>query len=320
MANGLDHLLDSAHRGVAPAELARTEPDALYGLSADDAKALDHALHVDSIRALAEHRFVAAARAVCDRADDVAFDRGPDAGWAALFASAPHATYAANPDDFRLDFGPAYYRGRLDGTARVLVVGQDPAANELLAHRVFVGASGQRVQGFLRRIGIHRDYVMVNTFLYPVYGQFVGSLRQLTRDPAILGFRNEVLDRVAEHDELEAIVTVGGAAADAVSRWPGAAGLAVVAITHPSARDTAALLANWNVGLGALRAAVAPETPGTIDDTTYGSKWTDADVTPIPRGDLPFGVPEWMGDGSHGDRARAADGTTDPKAIVWTAP
>ena len=29
--------------------------------------------------------------------------------------------------------------------ARVLVVGQDPSTNELLAHRIFVGRSGQRV-------------------------------------------------------------------------------------------------------------------------------------------------------------------------------
>jgi uracil-DNA glycosylase len=29
--------------------------------------------------------------------------------------------------DFRLEWGPVFHRGRLDGSARVLVIGQDPA-------------------------------------------------------------------------------------------------------------------------------------------------------------------------------------------------
>ena len=30
------------------------------------------------------------------------------------------------PDDFRLEWGPVFHRGRLDGHARIVVVGQDP--------------------------------------------------------------------------------------------------------------------------------------------------------------------------------------------------
>jgi hypothetical protein len=34
------------------------------------------------------------------------------------------------PQDFRVEWDPIFHRGRLDGTARALVIGQDPAAAE----------------------------------------------------------------------------------------------------------------------------------------------------------------------------------------------
>jgi hypothetical protein len=69
-------------------------------------------------------------------------------------------------EDFRVEWGPIFHRGRLDGTARVLVLGQDPATHETITRRILVGEAGQRVQGLLARIGITTNYVMVNAFLY----------------------------------------------------------------------------------------------------------------------------------------------------------
>src|ERR687889_1757315 len=82
-----------------------------------------------------------------------------------LVESAPGAE-AYPPDAFRLEWGPIFHRGRLDGSARVLVIGQDPAAHEAIARRILVGEAGQRAQGLLARLGIDRSYVFVNTFLY----------------------------------------------------------------------------------------------------------------------------------------------------------
>src|SRR3954453_11322305 len=76
---------------------------------------------------------------------------------------------------FRTEWGPIFHRGRLDGTARVLVIGQDPAASENIARRILVGEAGHRLQGFLAKLGIDRSYVMINTFLYSVYGQNAGE-------------------------------------------------------------------------------------------------------------------------------------------------
>ena len=315
-----DPMVDAAHRGKSSVQLLGLDVDALNGVSAGDKQHLQDAFGIQTIGDFASNRFVRAARAIQEDAAGIEHDPGPDVGWTDSFAAAPLATYQAHPNEFRLDFGPVYYRGRLDGTARVLIVGQDPAANELVGHRAFVGASGQRVQGFLRRLGIRRDYLMINTYLYPVFGQFFGTLAQLSRDPAILGFRNALLDRIADRNPLEAVITVGNAAQDAVQRWPGAAAHTVQHITHPSAQNHAALLANWNQGLAALRAIVEPEVGVAVDNTNYGSNFTPADHEPIPRRDLPFGVPEWHGVGSHATREKLPNGDTDHKRIIWKAP
>src|SRR5213080_2962610 len=78
-------------------------------------------------------------------------------------------------DSFRTEWGPIFHRGRLDGSARVLVLGQDPAASESIARRILVGEAGHRVQGLLAKLGSERSYVMVNTFVYSVYGQQGGE-------------------------------------------------------------------------------------------------------------------------------------------------
>ena len=44
--------------------------------------------------------------------------------------------------DFRVEWGPVFHRGRLDGTARLLVIGQDPAQHEVIARRTLVGGRG----------------------------------------------------------------------------------------------------------------------------------------------------------------------------------
>src|ERR671916_300875 len=99
------------------------------------------------------------------------FDPGPTrAKFRKLLEDYPGAE-AYPPELFRVEWGPVFHRGRLDGSARVLVIGQDPGQHESIGRRCMVGEAGQRVQGFLRKLGISRSYVVVNAFLYSVFGQ-----------------------------------------------------------------------------------------------------------------------------------------------------
>ena len=209
---------------------------------------------------------------------------------------------------FRVEWGPIFHRGRLDGTARVLVIGQDPAAHESIARRILVGEAGQRAQGLLGRLGIERSYVFVNTFLYSVFG---GSGSKYVDDEGIAAYRHRWFDAIVKHQPIEAIITLGQLADTAYQLWrttpTGAANAAAYANgRHPTYPESASrssgitkaegfarLCASWNEVLGTLEGSVAPDTP--VEPSRYGTTITDRDLVAIPARDLPPGLPPWMG-------------------------
>ncbi len=209
---------------------------------------------------------------------------------------------------FRIEWGPIFHRGRLDGTARVLVIGQDPAQHETVVRRVLVGEAGRRLQGLLAKLGITRSYVIVNTFLYSVYGSVKATTR---RDPRLVDYRNRWLDALLVDTEVAAVLALGGAADEAWQMWKktphGQAFTGTYApVTHPTqpesfskgdkaklAAATKKLLSNWNVGLQTLAPALAhPDAPTPL--VLYGDTWADGDRLPVPESDFPAGLPTWM--------------------------
>ncbi len=212
-------------------------------------------------------------------------------------------------DSFRTEWGPIFHRGRLDGTAKVLVIGQDPATHESIARRILVGEAGQRAQGFLARLGITQSYVMINTFLYSVYGQGGGTKHQ--KDPLIADYRHAWIDAIVANNSIEAIITLGSLAASAYTMWTKtpngqASDIYHAAITHPTypesssasgqttlAEAMAKMLANWNDALPGLHTAIThPDHAQAVK--LYGTTLTPDDLAVIPEGDLPPGLPDWM--------------------------
>jgi len=313
MSSSYDHLVDKAYRERGVSQLLDAPVDALSGVSAADAAHLDAAFGIKTIRDLAESRYFQTAAAML-AAVEVEHDPGPPLDWSEFFQTAPIAHYVNHPAGrFRLDFGPVYYRGRLDGSARVLVIGQDPSTNEILAHRILVGTSGQRVQRLLNKIGITRSYIMLNTFLFSVFGQFNSELEAIANEPEIDGFRNAFLDRIVANNKIQAVISFGRGARHAFERWPRGGDFTVFHATHPAAEE-ADVLENWNLLLPGLRAAVHPDEDGAVDPAPFGNSFAPQDHAPLPSVDLPFGVPAWQGqDGGHSTR----DGD---KKIIWHAP
>lgn len=234
------------------------------------------------------------------------------------------------PDQFRVEWGPIFHRGRLDGSARVLVVGQDPAAHESIARRILVGEAGQRVQGALAKLGITKSYVMINAFLYSVIGK--GGSTANVKKKAIADYRNAWLDGLLLGvSKVEAVITFGGFAKQSFAIWqtanPQWSGL-VANVKHPTYPESsgepdamAKLLADWNAGLGAGALAGQlqfRDTPATWTD--YGTKLTDADHAPIPAMDLPAGVPEWMRSLDAWASRQEFDGDPKRATIVVTIP
>ena len=214
------------------------------------------------------------------------------------------------PKDFRVEWGPIFHRGRLDGSARVLVIGQDPGAHESIARRILVGEAGQRIQGFLAKLGIESSYVMVNTFLYSVYGQGGGERHK--NDPVIAEYRHRWLDALLVGTNVETIIALGGLADVAVQTWKATAAgqgvdVAYIHIRHPTYPESASaagqkkksdamkeMLAGWNDALQELRPTIHhPDVDREL--VLYGEALDKAtDLAPIPDRDLPAGTPEWM--------------------------
>ena len=238
------------------------------------------------------------------------------------------------PDQFRVEWGPVFHRGRLDGSARVLVLGQDPAQHETIVRRILVGEAGRRLQGFLAKLGVTRSYVLVNTFLYSVYGSVTARTR---RDPQLVAYRHRWLDALLVGTQVEAVLALGTAADEAWHLWKGtppgqASAVAYAAVTHPTqpessskgdkvklAAATAKLLQNWNAALQLLSPAlVHPDARRAL--VLYGATWADGDRLPIPETDFPAGLPAWMRDDDGWAKRVGKDDLGKRRNITITVP
>ena len=238
------------------------------------------------------------------------FDPGPvDEPFRSLAADYPGAeTYP--PTEFRIEWGPVFHRGRLDGSARILLVGQDPGQHESIARRCMVGEAGQRAQGFLTKLGIAERYVIVNAFLYSVYGQpRPHEVAQLLERTA--AYRHRWLEALVAGGEVRAVVAFGDVAQKAFEEWLGPPGservhVAYEPLHHPTYPEGASrhdpsrkpqltreLLHQWNDALQRLDPVVGERGPGQVLPL-YGEELRPEDRTQIPERDLPAGTPAWM--------------------------
>ena len=220
------------------------------------------------------------------------FDRGPLVGFARHFDVVPDPP---EPSRFWFDWGPIFYRGRLNGTARVLCIGSDPGATERIAGRALVGDAGQRVQGFLSKLGLTRSYVCLNVFQWGLFPTEADNATEMMSVPEQMEWRNRLYD-MTRSPQLQAVVAYGRVAQTAVEKWPGKGALPVFEVPHPSSQDATVLLNQWRAAVTALRDVVTPDADGDASSPNYGSTFAESDYAAIPRADLPFGAPAFLGD------------------------
>jgi uracil-DNA glycosylase len=238
------------------------------------------------------------------------------------------------PGQFRIEWGPIFHRGRLDGSARVLVIGQDPAQHETIVRRTLVGEAGRRVQGLLAKLGITRSYVFINTYLYSVYGSVKANTR---KDPRLIAYRNRWLDALILGQQVEGVIALGQAADEAWQFWKAtptaqSVSVAYAAVTHPTqpessskgdktklAAATKKLLQNWNTGLQTLSPAIQhPDAATPL--VLYGETWVDGDRVAIPEFDFPAGLPAWMHEQDGWARRAGTDDLAKRRNITITVP
>jgi uracil-DNA glycosylase len=255
------------------------------------------------------------------------FDKGPSTAFAKHFAALPD--YTPFKDNFWHSWGPVFYRGRLDGTARVICVASDPGPTERVAARSFVGNAGQRVQGFLNKIGLTQSYVCVNGFAYALFPGKLSKGMKLLSEPGLLTWRNQLFNMLKK-PKLQAIIAFGDVAKKAVQLWDGKGNIPVFETFHPSYHHDGAngekkMLTDWNRVVTGLRAIITPDAGAGTNLPLYGAKFKETDYAAVPRLDLPFGVPDWFGDDKWFRTKRKMNSVGRPSpddrhTLIWKAP
>jgi hypothetical protein len=254
---------------------------------------------------------------------DTGFDAGPPKAVADICARCPQP---AKAKAFWTAWGPIFFRGRLDGSARLLCIASDPGPTERVAHRTRVGDAGQRVQGFLAKLGLTRSYVCVNAFPFALHPSFGTEVDELLAAHDEQQWRHDFYDAV-KPAHVQAVVAFGVNAQKAFTLWPGKPNVHVEQIPHPSSRDEGALVTAWHGAVQRLRGIVTADPDGSSAGANYGSSFHESDYAPIPRGDLPFGVPSFLGDDSQGRAGHPKHNDSvkrpspdDGRTLIWTAP
>lgn len=270
-----------------------------------------------------------------DRGYPWEYDSGPpkNLSWAKLFSETPNyrqlSKTALGKEKFRWHFGPMFYRGRLKpNSVKVVVIGQEGAQDESLAHRSFVGGTGSRMQYFLNFIGIDYSYLFVNTFVYPIYGQYSSNIKWLaqnTKSP-LVKHRQEIFNYILKKNDVRLIVAVGTAAKESVKTWiesrggvcpDGAKDLStctgnfldpntrIVGVLHPGGASkggaVAAIKKSFETAINHIKNWIEndvtwlPEDNGMTRDLSISYSYSKA---PIPFRDLPFGINWRIGRGS----------------------
>ena len=264
------------------------------------------------------------------RGDVWEHDPGPSgaSGWAELFAETPNyrglGRAVVGREAFRWHHGPMFFRGRLDGSARVLVVGQEGAQDESLSHRSFTGGTGARMQYLLRFLGLDRSYLFLNSFVYPIFGQYTPDLRPLAQDPRspIAAHRNRIFDKAVIEGDVRLVIAVGRAAKESVTTWIESHGgsaqpeslhtatlgslperVRVLGVLHPGAAaggSTAAIKADFIRAVGQVRGWLDADPtwlaadPGVPRDLSAVFRYSSLAV---PFRDFPFGTCPRLGRG-----------------------
>ena len=223
---------------------------------------------------------------------------GPKGTFKTLCQNYPDDTVFRDADGFRSLWGPHLLPRRANGTARLLVIGQDPAQTEAVTRRILSGQAGRRVQGFVEKLGYTRRYLMINAFLYGIYNQNM-ALPHLN-DPDIQAYRHQWLEAAFAPGRIEAVVTFGNPAFAAWTAFTGDAGGQAVSrrstteALHPTADKPGGpitrkeLLENWNVALQSLHADIQhPDVTKPL--VPYGDDFTPAELPEIPSRRLSHG-------------------------------
>jgi hypothetical protein len=167
----------------------------------------------------------------------------------------------------------------------------------------------------------------LNAFAYALFPSCGDEgLRILEEDAPLKTWRDELFTK-AKGRRVKAVIAFGQQAQRAVELWGGTGTTPVFRIPHPSSHNENALLDGWREAVTELRGIIKPDSDAPPIGPNYGPQFEESDYAPIPRRDLPFGVPIWLGDDRWGRMAQpphrncvSRPDSDDRHTLIWIAP
>jgi hypothetical protein len=180
------------------------------------------------------------------------------------------------------------------------------------------------MQHFLRTLGLDRSYLFLNSFVYPIFGQYTDDLRPLAQDPRspIVAHRHRILDKAVVDGDVRLVVAVGRAAKESIATWVEAHGgdadperidqadrgglparVRLVGVLHPGSAaggSTGAIKADFQRAVHLVAGWLAgdpgwlPADPGMPRDLAKPYAYSSA---ALPFRDFPFGTCPRLGRG-----------------------
>lgn len=188
------------------------------------------------------------------------------------------------------------------------------------------------MQYLLRFLGFDRSYLFVNSFVYPIFGQYTPDLQPLAQDPRspIVAHRNRIFDKAVFEGDVRLVIAVGRAAKESVVTWIEAHGgtaqpeslhtaslgslpgrVRVVGVLHPGSAasgSTAGIKADFARAVGHVRDWLLadpgwlPADTGVARDLAVPFRYSSL---AIPFRDFPFGTCPRLG--SRGTSSNRSD-------------
>ena len=232
------------------------------------------------------------------------FDAGPGSDFARLFMGGMPGLAWPDFKALGVTSDPSFgwgqiHRGRPDD-ATVYILADQQSNDDIFTGRTLTGESGQRLQRFLSSMGILTKYIVIRTLPVDTMDLPPAKIGSISLNPQVLKIHQAILDRViAQSPALKLALSFGTAAGSVMTKL--------------SLHDTPAVqLKSWT-------------SPGSLND--WQQKLQDIKLIPypkeavnpsfqydgargqIPRIDLPFGVPRWVGtSGNRGSRPNIKPG------------
>ncbi len=240
------------------------------------------------------------------RVDYNAFDPGPGEEWAKLLMGEevgfewPDFKDLGVTAPISFGIGPMY-RGRFS-VARVLIVADQESHDDLFTGRALSGDGGQKIQHFLRNIGITDSYVIIRTLPVDTLDLEEKEVRAISTHPQVRRVRGEIIERILSRDRqgspTKLIITVGVHAKEVFRKID-----TDLPVIHLEGACEPKAVENWNKALKTI-SKLDYEVDVEPAFKPYKKNRFSETRLEINRYDLPFHTRRWMGtSGSLASRA-----------------